>query len=518
MDKLQDFLSAAGGNATHGGAYPAGGPRADDDDWKEAAQHASKHAGDSGDTDLFSNLLGALGQKKQRLADEDIDEDEAVRTHKKYFQDEDDDKDADDRSMGSAAAMQALKMFTGGESGNTSKTSSQGAFVALAMAEASKLFDKKASQGKVSSDSSKESAVMQAGEMALKMYMKSQGSIHTFVINNMAQQQHPESYATYTALPEISFQHVPATAPTATRVIILRLDRPKANNAFTETMMRSLVSAFDLLSTDARVKAIVFTGADSRNRVFCPGMDLDAASASASGGHGSLSLGSGNGAKEGGNAAADIAAARAEYRDGGAQVSLAIYRCAKPVIAALNGHAVGVGITMTLPANVRIVSEAAKVGFVFSRRAINTEACSSYFLPRILGAGRALTLLTTGSVYGASDPTVRDLFAEIVPPERVIPRAVELAQDIADNTSGVAVRVMKDMLYKGAPATPEEAFLLESRVFFDLFRGRDSVEGVRSFLEKRKPRFDAVWEQDRPTTWPWWEENEKDKNALKPKI
>ncbi|KAI0109102.1 hypothetical protein GGR51DRAFT_512756 [Nemania sp. FL0031] len=172
MDKLQGFLS---GNATHGGSYPAGGPRADDDDWREAAQHASNHAGDSGSADLFSNLLGALGQKKERLANEDVDEDEAVRTHKKYFQGDDDDNDADDRSMGSAAAMQALKMFAGGESGNTAKSSSQGAFVALAMAEASKLFDKKASQGKVSSDSSKESAVMQAGEMALKMYMKSQG-------------------------------------------------------------------------------------------------------------------------------------------------------------------------------------------------------------------------------------------------------------------------------------------------------------------------------------------------------
>ncbi|KAI1171769.1 hypothetical protein F4777DRAFT_34285 [Nemania sp. FL0916] len=175
MDKLQGFISAASGNATHGGAYPAGGPRADDDDWRGAAQHASQHAGDSGDADLFSNLLGALGQKKQHLANEDIDEDEAVRTHKKYFDGDDDDNDADDRSMGSAAAMQALKKFTNGESGNTAETSSQSAFVGLAMAEASKLFDKKASQGKVSNDSSKESAVMQAGEMALKMYMKSQG-------------------------------------------------------------------------------------------------------------------------------------------------------------------------------------------------------------------------------------------------------------------------------------------------------------------------------------------------------
>ncbi|KAJ2975447.1 hypothetical protein NUW58_g8353 [Xylaria curta] len=213
--------------------------------------NASQHAGSSGDADLFSNLLGALGQKKQRLAEEDVDEDEAVRTHKKYFQDDDDDNDADDRSMGSAAAMQALKKFTGGEEGNTAKTSSQSAFVALAMAEASKLFDKKASQGKVSSDSSKESAVMQAGEMALKMYLKSQGTSQSSssgssgllglaskfmnTIINMAQPQHLQSYAGYTALPEISFKHVPETAPTATRVIILQLDRPRAKNAFTDT-------------------------------------------------------------------------------------------------------------------------------------------------------------------------------------------------------------------------------------------------------------------------------------------
>ena len=334
----------------------------------------------------------------------------------------------------------------------------------------------------------------------------------------MTQPQHPESYATYNVLPDISFQHVPANAATATRVVILRLDRLKANNAFTDRMVTSLVSAFDMLSTDTRVKAVVFTGADPRNRVFCPGMDLAAASnlssSSNGAGTGSLRLGVSNTNEN----PSETAAARDAYRDGGAQVSLAIYRCAKPVVVALNGHAVGVGITMTLPANIRIASDAANVGFVFSRRGISLEACSTYFLPRILGTGRALTLVTTGAVYKTSDPAVRDLFAEIVPPERVVPRAVEVAQEIADKTSGVSVRVMRDMLYRGAPATPEEAMLLESKVFFDLFRGKDSVEGIRSFLEKREPKFDAVWEQDRPTAWPWWEERAKDQDASKAKI
>lgn len=243
-------------------------------------------------------------------------------------------------------------------------------------------------------------------------------------------------------------------------------------------------------------------------------MDLDQASSSSSpsgtGGGKALSLGaSSSSSSEKEEEKESLESARSSYRDGGAQVSLSIHRCAKPVIAALNGHAVGVGITMTLPANLRIASAEAKVGFVFARRGISTEACSTYFLPRILGAGRALTLLTTGAVYSTSDPAVRDLFSEIVPADQVVARAVEVASDIALNTSSVSTRVMKDMMYMGAPKSPEEAFLLESRVFFDLFRGKDSVEGVRSFLEKRKPKFDAVWEQDRPSAWPWWKEDEE---------
>ncbi|KAI1451957.1 hypothetical protein F4805DRAFT_449239 [Annulohypoxylon moriforme] len=174
-ERQQDF----GGNVPHGGAYPAGGgyPRDDDDDLRGASEHASRHAGSSGSSDLFSSLLGSLTQKKHSLASEEVDEDDAVKQHKRFFgRDDDEDEDeADDRSMGSAAAIQALKMFSGGQSGSSHESNSQSAFVGLAMAEASKLFDQKASQGKVSSDSSKESAVMKAGEMALKMYLKSNG-------------------------------------------------------------------------------------------------------------------------------------------------------------------------------------------------------------------------------------------------------------------------------------------------------------------------------------------------------
>jgi len=205
MDKIRDFVQSGddnsggkddrkqgyqqqqypGGNIPQGGGYGAGfgGPDDDDDDLRGAGEEAARRAGDSGSSDLFNGILGTLGQKKTQIANEDIDEQHAVKSHRKFFGDEDDDDEADERGMGSAAAMQALKMFAGGGSSESthsaentqSQSQGQGAFVAMAMAEASKLFDQKSSQGKVSPSSSKESAVMQAGELALKMYLKSQG-------------------------------------------------------------------------------------------------------------------------------------------------------------------------------------------------------------------------------------------------------------------------------------------------------------------------------------------------------
>ncbi|KAF7518320.1 hypothetical protein G7054_g13506 [Neopestalotiopsis clavispora] len=167
-------MPALFGGEARGGSYPAGGYGQEDEDLRGAAEHASRHAGDSGDSSLFSTLLGALNEKRGNLAQEDVDEDDAVQQHKRFYNNEDDEP-ATSQGMGSAAAMQALKMFSGGSTGNSESANSQSAFIGLAMAEASKLFDQKANQGKVSGEASKESAVMQAGEMALKFYMKSKG-------------------------------------------------------------------------------------------------------------------------------------------------------------------------------------------------------------------------------------------------------------------------------------------------------------------------------------------------------
>ncbi|KAB5578451.1 enoyl-CoA hydratase/isomerase [Coniochaeta sp. 2T2.1] len=308
----------------------------------------------------------------------------------------------------------------------------------------------------------------------------------------------PTSYTTL-SLPQIRLSHHPASSPTVTPVILVILDRPEAKNAFTEVMADSLIAAFNLLSIDPRVRAVVLTGSDPSNRIFCAGMDLS-----------SLTSGSSDSEKEEKTTTAYTIQdapwqqSRSSYRDSGGRVSLAIHNCSKPVIAALNGSAVGVGITMALAANIRIASSASKIGFVFARRGIAMEACSSFFLPRLIGGAKALHLLTVGSVYGAADPLVRDLFGEVVPPGDVVRRAVEIAEEVARDCSAVSVRVMKDMVLRGAD-TPEGAHALESKVLYDLFRGRDFVEGVKSFKEKRAPRFEGNLEEDAPRVWPWWE-------------
>ncbi|CAK7205772.1 hypothetical protein SEUCBS139899_008551 [Sporothrix eucalyptigena] len=303
----------------------------------------------------------------------------------------------------------------------------------------------------------------------------------------------PKSYEDF-HLPDIRFQHHPAGNATVTPVVLVVLDRPQAKNAFSPDMARSLITAFGLLSRDNRVRCVVLTGSDKTNRTFCAGADLD--------------IGFPTGRDT-----------RTNHRDSGGSVSLAIHRCHKPVIAALNGSGVGVGITMTLPADIRVASNKGKYGFVFARRGLVMEACSSFFLPRLIGRSATVYLTTTGSALPASHKMLAPLFAEIVDPDQVLPTSLRLAEDIAANTAPVSTRVMKDMVYSG-PDTPEEAHLLESSLLFQRFQSRDLAEGIASFKEKRAPNFQGTMEEDGPIGWPWWDTRivEKANEAEKAKL
>lgn len=328
--------------------------------------------------------------------------------------------------------------------------------------------------------------------------------------------QLPDSYETL-SLPAVRLSHHPPSSREVTPIILVILNRPAQKNAFNTDMITSLERAFNLLSVDPRVKCIVLTGSDPANKIFCAGMDL---SFSSSGRPQNDSSANDNDAQPP-DAVAPVS--RDTHRDGGGRVSLAIFRCQKPVIAAMNGSAVGVGVTMTLPCAIRVTHRDAKIGFVFARRGLVLEATSSFFLPRLLGTSRALHLVTTGAVYPASDPLLDGLFTLVDDkdnddnkgqggggggPAAVLPRALAIADEVVRNCSAVSAVVMRDMIYRN-PGTPEEAHLLESRMLFDMFRGRDFVEGVRSFVEKRDPVLKGTVPQDAPSAWPWWEDKLK---------
>ncbi|KAL1960152.1 hypothetical protein VTO42DRAFT_8695 [Malbranchea cinnamomea] len=300
--------------------------------------------------------------------------------------------------------------------------------------------------------------------------------------------------ASYAALPtqHISLSHVPADSPTPTPVLLLTLNRPDKLNAFTDTMAREMVSVFETVDVDDRVKCVVVAGHPD-SRAFCAGADLE------------IGFPKGKG-KHGGPSNRGDAVREREHRDGGGKVTLAIHNCRKPTIMAITGSAVGIGITMTLPACIRVATAGSKIGFVFARRGLIMEAVSSFFLPRLIGLSRALHLTTTGAVYPAEHPLLRELFSEVLPtPARTLERALELAADIAANTSTVSTGLMRDLMWRG-PGSAEETHLLDSAVIYGLFGKRDNEEGIRSFFEKRKPRFAASFnnEEDLPQVYPWW--------------
>ncbi len=269
------------------------------------------------------------------------------------------------------------------------------------------------------------------------------------------------------------------------RVATLTLNRPDKLNAFTRRMRDELTGAFAQADADDGVRVVIVTGA---GRAFCAGADL-------SSGPGTFDY-----------AKRDDAGLE-DHRDGGGRVSLAIYALKKPVIAAINGPAVGVGVTMTLPMDIRIASSAAKFGFVFARRGIVPEACSSWFLPKVVGLSRAAEWLYTGRVFGADEALAGGLVSRIVAPEQLVPTALALAREIADNTSAVAVALARQMLWRMAGADhPMEAHKVDSRGIFAMGASPDVREGIAAFKEKRAPRFGMKASSDMPAFYPWWEE------------
>ena len=194
-------------------------------------------------------------------------------------------------------------------------------------------------------------------------------------------------------------------------------------------------------------------------------------------------------------------------RDGGGRLTLRIFECLKPVIAAINGPAVGVGSTMTLPMDIRLASDSARMGFVFARRGIVPEAASSYFLPRVVGISQALEGCYSGRVFDAAEALKGGLVKEVVPGDQLIARATELAREIADNTAPVSVALTRQMLWRGLGyAHPMDAHKVDSRAILSRGRAGDAKEGVTSFLEKRTPVYPDRVSRDMPDFVPWWEE------------
>jgi len=278
------------------------------------------------------------------------------------------------------------------------------------------------------------------------------------------------------------------------KILTITLNRPDRLNAFTGQMMNDLISAFDSASKDDEIRVVIVTG---EGRGFCAGADLGA-------GEATFNRDENPRAKK-----SDDEENLEWLRDGGGRTTLAIYDCSKPIIAAINGPAVGVGVTMTLPMDIRLASEEAKFGFVFARRGLVPEAASSWFLPRIVGISKSLEWTFSGKVFNAEEALEGGLIRSIHSKDSLMDEAKSIAREIIENTSPVSVSMTRQMLWKMLGADhPMEAHKIDSRAIYELGKGDDTKEGVNSFLEKRAPDFPSKVSQDMPDFYPWWEEKE----------
>jgi enoyl-CoA hydratase/carnithine racemase len=276
-------------------------------------------------------------------------------------------------------------------------------------------------------------------------------------------------------------------------IATITLNRPERMNAFTTEMRDDLIDAFNKTDADDAVRAVIVTGA---GKAFCAGADLS----------------------EGGNTFNydELANERRMsakvgdvYRDGGGMVTLRIFKSLKPVIGAINGAAVGIGMTMQLPMDIRLASTQARFGFVFSRRGIVPEAASSWFLSRLVGMQTALEWCYTGKVFSAQEALANRLVRSLHEPEDLLPAARALAKEIADNTAPVSIALTRQMLWRMAGAEhPMQAHQVDSRAIQARGQSADAKEGVTSFLEKRQPVYPNKVSTDMPEFFPWWDEPE----------
>ena len=284
----------------------------------------------------------------------------------------------------------------------------------------------------------------------------------------------------------MEFQDIALT--TSDGVATITLNRPDKLNSFTARMMYELISAFDVTDADDDVRAVIVTGA---GRAFCAGADL--------------SSGGDTFAKGG----SDVQTKQGVPRDGGGLVALRIFNSLKPVIGAINGAAVGVGATMTLPMDIRLASEDARFGFVFAKRGIVPEACSSYFLPRIVGIQQATEWVYTGRLVGAEDACAARLVRSVHSANDLLPAAYLLAREIAENTAPVSVAMSRQMLWRMLGAShPMEAHRVDSRGIMERGKSADSKEGVMSFLEKRPAQYPDRVSGGVPNIFPDWQDPE----------
>jgi enoyl-CoA hydratase/carnithine racemase len=264
-------------------------------------------------------------------------------------------------------------------------------------------------------------------------------------------------------------------------VATITLSRPDKLNALNGEMYEGLMAAFDATDGDDAVRAVVVTGA---GRAFCAGADL----------------GGGAATFDYGDGAADPEA----HRDRGGQLVLRIFRSLKPVIAAINGPAVGVGISMTLPMDIRIMADSARIGFVFARRGIVPDGASSWFLPRVVGISRALEWCLTGRVFPAAEALEAGLARTLCPAADVLAVATGLAAEIADQAAPVSAVITRHLLWQSLGAShPMETHRIDSRAIYDTGRMADSAEGVAAFLEKRDPAWTLAPSRDLPDWFPW---------------